>query len=102
LAFGIECDLRRTKVKFCIRNLLVLIEIAHRRTQLAGLRACLLRRLLGLTGLCRSRHCLLIRLVRSTLCLVNTCLGATVDILDVVCILRRQLIQLIQAVFNRR
>jgi len=34
--------------------------------------------------------------------LMNTCLGSAIDILDVVCILRRKLIQFVQPVFNRR
>ena len=58
-------------MKFCVSNLLVLVEIADRRIQLIGLGAGLLSQLLCLTGLGRSLQSLLIRLVCGALSLVD-------------------------------
>ena len=88
-------------MKLGIRNLLVLVEIRDRRIQLTGLRVRLLRHLLRLTGLGTGLHGLLICRIRSGLRLVNTSLGPAIDILDVVCVLRRELIQLVQPIFYR-
>jgi hypothetical protein len=102
LGFLIQRGLSRAEVKFCIGNLLVLVEIADRRIQLVRLRAGLLCQLLRLTSLRRSLQSLLICLVCRTLRLVDTSLRAGIDILDVIRVLGGELIQLIQPVFNRR
>jgi hypothetical protein len=102
LGFLIQCGLSRAEVKFCIGDLLVLVEIADRRIQLIRLRAGLCGQLLGLTSLGRSLQSLLICLVCRSLRLVDTSLRAGIDILDIIRVLGGELIQLIQPVFNRR
>ena len=88
-------------MEFSIGDLLVLVEIGNRRVQLGGLRIRLLRQLLRLTGLRTRLLGLLIGSIRSALCLVDTCLGPAINILNIVCVLGCELIQLIQPVFHR-
>ena len=89
-------------MQFRICNLLVLIEVRDRRIQLAGLRIGLLRHLLRLTCLGTGLHCLLVCCIRRALSLVNSCLGATVDVLNIVRVLSGELIELVQPVFYGR
>ncbi len=91
----------RAEVKLGIGNLLVLVKVGDRRIQLTGLRAGLLRHLLRLTGLGRGLQCLLICLIRSGLRLMDTSLCAGIYILDIVRVLGRELIELVQPVFYR-
>ena len=88
-------------MKFGIRNLLVLIKVSDRRIQLRGLRVGLLRHLLRLTGLGASLLGLLICRVRRALRLMDTSLGAAINILDIVRVLGGKLIELVQPIFYR-
>ena len=101
LSFLIQSGLSRAEVKFCIGNLLVLVEIADRRIQLIRLRAGLLRQLLRLTSLGRSLQSLLICLVCGGLRLVDAGLRTGIYVLDIVRVLSSELIELVQPVFNR-
>jgi hypothetical protein len=74
-------------VKFSVRDLLILVKVTDGGIQLTGLRICLLRQLLRLPGLSAGLQCLLVRRIRSRLRLMNSCLGPSVYILDVVCVL---------------
>ncbi len=88
-------------MKFCIGNLLVLVEIADRRIQLVRLRTGLLRQLLRLTGLGRSLQSLLICRVCRGLSLMDAGLRTGIDVLNIVSVLGSELIKLIQPIFNR-
>jgi hypothetical protein len=82
-----------------VGNLLVLVKVRDRCIQLAGLRICLLRHLLRLTGLSACLLRLLVCSIRRALRLVDPGLSATVDILNIVCVLCSELIKLIQPIF---
>ncbi len=88
-------------MQFSVGNLLILVKIRDRSVQLAGLRVCLLRQLLGLTSLGACLLCLLICRIRRALRLVNTSLGTAVYVFNVVRVLSSELIQLVQPVFYR-
>jgi len=74
-------------MKLSIGDLLVLVDVADRRIQLAGLGSCLLRNLLRLASLGRSLQGLLVRLLGGRLRLLDTGLGATVNVFNIVRVL---------------
>ena len=85
--FVIQHSLCRAEMKLSIGDLLVLVDVADRRIQLAGLGSCLLRNLLRLASLGRSLQGLLVRLLGGRLRLLDTGLGATVHVFDIVRVL---------------
>ena len=89
-------------MQLCIGNLLVLIKVRDRGIQLGGLRICLLRHRLRLTGLGACLLCLLVCSIGRALRLMDPGLGSAVDILDIVRVLSGELIKLIQPIFYWR
>jgi len=102
LGFIVQTDLAAAEVELSVGNLLVLIKVCDCRVQLGGLLIRLLSELLRLASLRTSLLRLLVCLISRCLRLVNSSLGASIDILDIVGVLRSKLIQLVQAVLYRR
>ncbi len=82
-----------------VGHLLILVKIGDRSIQLRGLRGCLLRHRLRLSSLSTRLLCLLVCGLRRALRLMNSGLGTTVYVFNIVRVLSSQLIQLVQPVF---
>jgi len=102
LGIVIEGHLGVRETDFGIRNLRILVEVGDGRAQLGRLAGRHLRRLIGLIRLGGGLLRRLIGLVRGGLSLMDARLCTSIYVLDIAGVLGRQLVELVQAVFDRR